>query len=185
MYEDKLDYKNAIKYLYKSFDVTPPEKRRGRADCYNDIGAILFRQGKEEEALKLWKQALVIDPANSNVKVNLKISEGDENIEDATELINNEFSDFVFYQMDKYFEDKNKEKFSSKKEEKFFRDKVEEVFFKVIVPQMVEIEKMTEDEKIDLYTGTFVNFDEPVGKIEIPKLGNEISEQDVELFASK
>ena len=60
LYEDKLDYKNAIKYLYKSFDVTPPEKRRGRADCYNDIGAILFRQGKEEEALKLWKQALVL-----------------------------------------------------------------------------------------------------------------------------
>lgn len=147
-YEEDSDFFKAIKYFYKSFDATPVENRRAKAECYNDIGAILSSLGKEDDAAKLWKEALVYDPANTNAIYNLKQVENDGSNENKMEFLNEEFSEFSFYQ----------------------------------IPRMTEIEKMTEDEKIEFYEDTEVNFEEPVQQFELPELGSEVSEHLLNVF---
>ena len=196
-YEKNLELKKAIKYYYKSFDATPEENKKMRADCYNDIGAVLFQSGKEEEAIKVWEEGLVIDPANTLLKNNLLISEIDEDddFEDFDEIgedddydendenddYDNDFADELFfefsnYQKIQYFNKNEKAKFDSKKEEKKFSAYVDVSFLKNIVPKFLELEKMNEDQRLEFYQGIEIDFNAPIDENEFPKFPDEIAD---------
>ena len=174
MYEEQYEFTKAIQYFFKSFDATPEESRGARADCYNDIGAILSRLGKGDEAEKLWKEALKIDPANVNVKYNLK-QKDTPNIEEEEEE-EEMYSDFLFYQMNKYFRQKGKLKFSSEKEQENFDEHISDAYLSLVLPRILEIQQWTDDERASFLENIEIDFSKPAEEITIPKLGKEISE---------
>lgn len=172
-YEKDHDLVKAIQYYYKSFDATPAENKKARSDCYNDIGAILFSLGKEEEAAKVWKEGLVIDPANTLLKDNLNQSISDEAFE-AENFADVVYSDFAYYQECQYLDAKGRINFESEKESENFRVHIDEAFLKEVVPRFEEIETMSEDEMIEFYQDIEIDFTKPVNDSELPEFGDKI-----------
>ena len=43
-----------------------------RADALSNLGSLLFRQGKKDEALAFWRRALASDPTHPGARENLE-----------------------------------------------------------------------------------------------------------------
>ncbi|MCB0729131.1 MAG: tetratricopeptide repeat protein, partial [Ignavibacteriae bacterium] len=173
-YEYDSEITKAIKYYFKSFEATPLENKKARANCYNEIGALLAESGKEEEAEKIWKEGLVIDPANKMIKNNLKLTDINEDDENDENFADEVFSDFSYYQECLFFDAKGRTGFKSKKEEENFRGHIDEAFIKEIVPRFQELENMTEDERVDFYEDVEIDLSKPIDENELPEFGDEI-----------
>ena len=56
-YANVLDYANAISTIDEAIELMPKE-----SDLYDSKGEILLMQGKDQEALKMWKKVLELNP---------------------------------------------------------------------------------------------------------------------------
>ncbi|MBK9334966.1 MAG: tetratricopeptide repeat protein [Ignavibacteria bacterium] len=162
LYEDILDFDRAIEYFYKSFNITPAEYRGAKADCLNDIAALKYRQGKEDEAIAIWKNALLIDPAHSKAKNNLNHFNDTESGDIDIEFFLNEFHKFEDIHKEKYFEMKGKRKFDTMKEEKHFLKMIAAVWIADIMPLSEEMKNMDSDKLISMYREMDIDYSGPI-----------------------
>ncbi|MBK9334967.1 MAG: tetratricopeptide repeat protein [Ignavibacteria bacterium] len=162
LYEDVLEYDKAIEYLNKSFNVTPAEYRDAKADCLNDIGVMKHEQGKQDEAIGLWKNALSIDPAHFKARNNLDHFSDIEAGVDNIEFFMDEFHEFEDVQTEKYFQIKGKKKFDTKEEKKHFFKMLEAVWMADIIPLAEEMKKMDPDKLSSMYRDMEIDYSGPL-----------------------
>lgn len=74
-YSNKKQWKKAIKIYEKSitlFDDKDSEKKIEIADAYQNLGCVLWKDRRREEALEAWKTSLKYNPKHKQAKKNLK-----------------------------------------------------------------------------------------------------------------
>lgn len=71
VYEEMKQDDKAEEYFKMSFKATPEDYFEARSDCMNDLGAMKYYQGNEDEAIKCWEKAIEINPDNASAISNL------------------------------------------------------------------------------------------------------------------
>lgn len=183
IYEDLADYESAVKYYYRSLEATPESYKEARADCLNDIGALKYNLGSEEEAIELWNKALKIDPAHEKAKYNLRQMQNETDEENSIYSLQEEYNEFEFIQKYKYLDEKDKRKFTSKKEQEVFTKHVEAVWFKKIFLKIDKLEQMSEEERTEWYEDIEIDFTKPVPMIAIPQIEKKLSKELNKIFS--
>lgn len=174
VFEDTEQYDKAEEYFNKSFKATPENNHEAKSDCMNELGVIMFNQGKETKAIKYWEKALELNPDNSNAKLNLYENLLDEEDEDFNEydLLEEDFELFEYVQMRIYLAEHNRKKFKSEEEEINVKSHIYAYWTNSIVGQIDTLESLDEDQKAMWFNSIVIDFSGPVPEIIMPVIDN-------------
>lgn len=201
VYEEMKQDDKAEEYYKMSFELTPEEYDEARSDCMNDLGAMKYFQGKEDEAIECWEKALEINPGNVNAKSNLygipydEIEEDEGFEEDEDDDIdeedfdgdNEEFKEFekdIIGKLEEYFElfqntqqgiyfkKQNRNSFISEGEEDKVNSHIRAEWVKSFAGKMDRMESLNEDQRSEWFNSVEIDFEGPVPEIDLPEYDN-------------
>lgn len=129
-----------------------------RADICCNLADVLWARSDRDSALALWREALVIDPSNTEAKQCLEECTNEYNEPTPPSEVFNDLYHFQRIHTERYLADKGKMEFESKREAERVIGAIFQVWNDRLAPQSKELDVMTPAEKTELFQSISVDF---------------------------
>ncbi|MFH1198473.1 MAG: tetratricopeptide repeat protein [bacterium] len=174
------EYEEAEKYLLKSYEITPEERKLSRSECLNELGVVYWDMHHREDALEQWKLALMENPKNIPAIENLRNFTNKYGEPTSISPLMDDIFHFQKIQFDKYNMGKAQLEFKSIEEADKIVNLISHVWNKVVAPQQEKLDTMTPTQITRWFKSITINFDE-TKIVKIKKKSKERKKDDVEL----
>lgn len=151
-------YPESEKAFREAIELTPVAKQIERSECYNGLGAVLWKLSRREEAIEAWKHAIKENPDNRIAQKNLKEFTNEYKKPASPSKVFDDLYHFQWIQMERYFISKGITSFGTKEEAERVLESIRLAWNKHVALRGTDLDKMTPAEKTEIFKSINVNF---------------------------